>query len=94
MTTSAYGSAATTELVPPTAPVDQHQPRPRWRRPASGSIGRWIILLVAAIYFIGPLIAAISFTLKSPHGGVSFSDYRQNFAKPATGQIGFTTALV
>ena len=93
MTTTGYGSAAAPELVP-AAPVDRHSPRRRMRRPASGSIGRWIILTIAAIYFIGPLIAAISFTLKSSHGGISFSAYRQIFAKPATGQIGFTTALV
>jgi putative spermidine/putrescine transport system permease protein len=93
MTTTGYGTAAAPELVP-AAPVDRHTPRRRIRRPKSGSIGRWIILLVAAIYFIGPLIAAISFTLKTPHGGISFSAYRQIFAKPPTGEIGFTTALV
>jgi putative spermidine/putrescine transport system permease protein len=92
MTTSGYGSAAATELVP-AAPVDQHPPR-RWRRPQSGSIGRWVILLVAAIYFIGPLVAAISFSLEDGHGGATFSAYRQIFAKPATGQISFVTALV
>jgi putative spermidine/putrescine transport system permease protein len=92
MTTSAYGSAATAELIA-AAPVDQHPPRRR-RRPKSGSVGRWIILIICGIYFVGPLIAAISFTVQDPHGGITFSAYRQIFAKPATGQIGFTTALV
>jgi putative spermidine/putrescine transport system permease protein len=93
MTASAYGSAAAPELIP-AAPVDQHVSPRRRRRPKSGSIGRWVILTLAGIYFIGPLLAAISFTVQDPHGGVTFSAYRQIFAKPPTGQIGFTTALV
>jgi putative spermidine/putrescine transport system permease protein len=93
MSTTAYGTAAAPELVP-AAPVDQHPRRSRRRRPASGSIARWTILTISGVYFIGPLIAAISFTLQNPKGGVSFSAYRQIFAKPPTGQIGFTTALV
>jgi putative spermidine/putrescine transport system permease protein len=92
MTASAYGSAAVPELVP-AAPVDQHPPRRR-RRPASGSIARWVILTVCGIYFIGPLVAAISFTVQDSHGGLSLSAYRQIFAKPETGQIAFSTALV
>src|ERR1700760_4491613 len=92
MTTTGYGTAAAPELVP-AAPVDQHPPR-RWRRPQSGSIARWVILLIAAIYFIGPLIAAVSFSLEDGHGGATFSAYRQIFAKPATGQISFLSALV
>jgi putative spermidine/putrescine transport system permease protein len=92
MTATGYGSAAVPELVP-AAPVDQHPTRRRRRR-ASGTISRRTILFIAAIYFIGPLIAAISFTVQSPHGGVTFDAYRQIFAKPATGQIGFTTALL
>jgi putative spermidine/putrescine transport system permease protein len=93
MTSAGYGSAAVPELIP-AAPVDQHPPHSRRRRPKSGSIGRWVILVTAAIYFIGPLIAAISFTVENHHGGITFSAYRQIFAKPPTGQIGFTTALV
>jgi putative spermidine/putrescine transport system permease protein len=92
MTATGYGSAAAPELVP-AAPVDQHPTRQRRRR-ASGTISRRTILVIAAIYFIGPLIAAISFTVQSPHGGVTFDAYRQIFAKPAVGQIGFTTALL
>jgi len=65
------------------------------RRPARGTVLRWVILILAGIYFVGPLIAAISFTVQDHvHGGISFSAYRQIFAVPATGQIGFTTALV
>jgi len=92
VTSTGYGTAATADLVPE-APVDQHPPRTR-RRPASGSWPRWIILTVCGVYFIGPLLAAISFTVQDHvHGGVSFSAYRQIFAKPATGQVGFVSAL-
>jgi putative spermidine/putrescine transport system permease protein len=96
MTSTGYGSAAAPELIP-AAPVDQRievPESPPRRRPSKGTVARWVILFVAAIYFIGPLVAAISFTLQSGHGGLTFSAYRQIFAKPATGQIGFTTALV
>jgi putative spermidine/putrescine transport system permease protein len=92
MTSTGYGTAAVPEVIP-AAPVDQHPQHPR-RRPSSGSVGRWVILAVAGIYFIGPLIAAISFNLQDPHGGLTFSAYRQIFDKPPTGQIGFTTSLV
>lgn len=93
MTSTGYGTAAVPELIP-AAPVDQHPVHQRRRRPSSGSIARWVILLVCGVYFIGPLIAAISFTLQSPHGGLTFSAYRQIFDRPPTGQIGFVTALV
>jgi len=93
MTSTGYGTAATPDLLPE-APVDQHPPGKR-RKIASGSWPRWIILTVAAIYFIGPLLAAISFTVQDHvHGGVTFSAYRQIFTTPANGQVGFTTALV
>lgn len=94
MTTIGYGSAATPELIP-AAPVDQHPvPPKKRRRPASGSVTRWLILTVSGIYFIGPLVAAISFTMQNPHGGLTFKAYGDIFAKPPTGEIGFTTALV
>jgi putative spermidine/putrescine transport system permease protein len=92
MTSTGYGSAAAPELSP-AAPVDQRTERPS-RRPSKGTTGRWLILIICGIYFVGPLIAAISFTLQSSHGGITFSAYKQIFAKPPTGQIGFTTALV
>ncbi len=92
MTSTGYGTAATTGLIPE-PPVDRHPERAR-RRPASGSVPRWLILTVCGIYFIGPLVAAISFTVQDHvHGGVSFQAYRAIFAPPATGQVGFLTAL-
>jgi putative spermidine/putrescine transport system permease protein len=82
--------AAQPEATPQPAPGARSA-----RRPARGSVLRWVILVIAGIYFVGPLIAAISFTVQDHvHGGISFSAYRQIFAAPATGQIGFTTALV
>ncbi|CAN5595287.1 ABC transporter permease [soil metagenome] len=61
---------------------------------APGRILRRSVLGVAAVYFIGPLIAAIAFTVQDPSGGVTFRAYRAIFDRPSTGQIGFTTSLV
>ena len=87
---AAVEQAAQPEATPQPAPGARSA-----RRPARGSVLRWVILVIAGIYFVGPLIAAISFTVQDHvHGGISFSAYRQILAAPATGQIGFTTALV
>ncbi|HEY2272837.1 MAG TPA: ABC transporter permease subunit [Jatrophihabitantaceae bacterium] len=75
------------------APIDP-EIRPGRRRRSSGRVARWVILLICGIYFILPLVATISFTLQNPRGGVSFDAYRQIFSTPATGQVGFTTALL
>lgn len=92
MTSTGYGTAATPGLIPE-APVDRSAARAR-RRPGSGSVPRWIILTVCGIYFIGPFVAAISFTVQGHgRGGVSFQAYRAVFAPPAAGQVGFLTAL-
>jgi putative spermidine/putrescine transport system permease protein len=92
MTTTGYGSAATPDLVPE-APVDRHSRRARRTR-EPGKLTRWVILTLCGIYFIGPLIAAISFTVQDhQHGGITFSAYGAIFNKPPTGQVGFTTAL-
>ena len=88
-------SAAVEQVVEPGAARQPAEARRGPRRPARATVLRWVILLLAGIYFVGPLIAAISFTVQDhQHGGISFSAYRQIFAAPATGQIGFTTALV
>jgi putative spermidine/putrescine transport system permease protein len=88
-------SAAVEQVAPMDATPQPAVAGRRSRRPARGTVVRWVILILAAIYFVGPLIAAISFTVQDHvHGGISFSAYRQIFAPPATGQIGFTTALV
>ena len=67
---------------------------PGRRRRSSGRVTRWVILTICGIYFILPVFAAISFTVQTPHGGISFDAYRQIFSTPATGQVGFTTALL
>ncbi len=83
------GGAALADLTtPPARPA-----RSRARR-KQGSAARIVILVVCGIYFIGPLVAAISFTVQDPRGGISFEAYRQIFSTPATGQVSFTEALV
>jgi putative spermidine/putrescine transport system permease protein len=92
MTTTGYGSATTTEIIP-AAPVDQRTPRGR-RPVVPGRTLRWVVLTVCGVYFLGPLIAAVSFTLQDPHGGLTFAAYRAIFKKAPIGQIDFATALV
>jgi putative spermidine/putrescine transport system permease protein len=93
MTIHGYGTAAIPNVLPE-IPADQQTPRPRRARDR-GRRSRWIILTLCGIYFIGPLIAAISFTLQDhQHGGITFQAYKDIFKKAPTGQIGFSTALV
>jgi putative spermidine/putrescine transport system permease protein len=91
MTAVGYGSAGALETPPEAARVGSGG---RHRAKESGRLTRRIILGVCAIYFIGPLFAAVSFTVQDhAHGGVSFAAYRAIFAKPPIGQVGFVTAL-
>ena len=90
MTSTGYGSAATPDLMP--EPVPKGTKAARQRRP--GAATRWIVLIVCGIYFIGPLFAAFSFTVKKNGGGISFSAYKEIFAKQPGGQIGIQTALL
>jgi putative spermidine/putrescine transport system permease protein len=62
------------------------------RRSRNSMYGRWLVLLVAAIYFLGPLIAATAFTLKGDRGGISFSAYGDIFTT-SNGQTGIGGAL-
>jgi putative spermidine/putrescine transport system permease protein len=91
MTTTGYGSAATPEMMPAPMPVK------RGRRDKSGRRGgttRRVVLALAAIYFIGPLIAAFVFTVRNSNTGqISLSAYGQIFAKQPGGLIGIGTAL-
>jgi putative spermidine/putrescine transport system permease protein len=89
---SAAGFSAVPDLAPSEA-ADEQPPGRRARR-RSGNAWRRIILTVCAIYFIGPLLAAISFTVQDPNGGISFSAYGQIFDTPGTGQISLSTALL
>jgi putative spermidine/putrescine transport system permease protein len=89
MTSTGYGSAAAPDLMPP--------PLPTKRKGKGGRRGgktRRVVLLLAAIYFIGPLIAAFIFTIRNSNTGhISFSAYGQIFAKQPGGLIGIGTAL-
>jgi len=86
-----YATAATPDFVPGEL---VEPPGRRRRRPASSTVTRWVILTVCGVYFIGPLLAAISFTVQDHvHGGITFSAYRAIFSRPPNGQVGFTTAL-
>lgn len=68
--------------------------RRRGRRPASGAATRWVVLIICGIYFVGPIVATIGYTVQNPHGGISFSAYGDIFAHPATGQVGFVSSLL
>jgi putative spermidine/putrescine transport system permease protein len=84
-----------TNVYVPNAATALTDPRGRGRRRSSGSgkIPRRIILAIAAIYFLGPLVAAISFTVQGPHG-LTLSAYSAIFASPGQGQTGLGGALV
>lgn len=64
------------------------------RAKRSANILRWVVLGLAALYFLGPLLTALAFTMQTVGGGISFSAYAEIFATPPTGQPGFTTALL
>ena len=51
-------------------------------------------LHVAAIYFIGPLHRRDQLHVQDPHGGISFTAYRQIFTTRPTGRSASPTALV
>ncbi len=80
------GGLATVDALPPPGAAPA-------RRRSRGRVGRWIVLAVAAVYFVGPLVAAITFTVKDGHGGVTLSAYRQIFQNPGDGQINLAQAL-
>lgn len=80
-------AAAVTEPAP--APTSRNRPVRRH----SAAIGRRVVLAVAAVYFLGPLAAAIAFTVKGDHGGVSLAAYREIFTT-SNGQTGLGGALV
>ncbi len=101
MTSTGYGTAAT-EVLPVGTGEPLHTGLGR-RRPASGSVGRWIILTIAAIYFIGPLLVAFLFTVQNKQvnvdtgkrvgSSITFKAYTEIFTSTATGQESFWTAF-
>ena len=87
MSAPVFTGVAVGDALPPPAV----RPARRRRR---GRLGRWAVLAIAAVYFLGPLLAAISFTVQDPRGGITFSAYGQIFDSPGNGQISLLSALV
>jgi putative spermidine/putrescine transport system permease protein len=88
MSATGFGGLATAIEPPPAPASGDRGPRKR-----SAALGRLIVLGVAAVYFLGPLAAAIAFTLKGDHGGITFSAYGQIFTT-SNGQTSLGGALV
>jgi putative spermidine/putrescine transport system permease protein len=89
MTSTGYGSAAAPDLLPPPLPTKK---RGKAGRPSGKT--RLVVLGLAAVYFIGPLIAAFVFTVRNSNTGhISLSAYAQIFEKQPGGLIGIGTAL-
>jgi putative spermidine/putrescine transport system permease protein len=63
------------------------------RRRRLGRVGDRVVLLIAAIYFFGPLLAAIAYTLRDRHGGITFEAYREIFRPPRGAQVGLGGSL-
>jgi putative spermidine/putrescine transport system permease protein len=76
------GDFAAETLTSPPRPVTGTRTK---ARPA---VWRWIVLVVAAGYFLLPLYAAVRFTLRGNDGRTTFAAYRG-----ITHQAGFTEAL-
>lgn len=90
MTSSGYAATGPAAAEQP-APSGGHTPG---RRKMPAGLMRWTVLVVCGIYFIGPLLAAFSFTVQDKaNGGISFEAYRAIFAEPPNGQVGISTAL-
>ena len=62
--------------------------------PRAGAVGRWLVLAAAAVYFFGPLLAAISFTVKSTGGGLTLAAHANIFASPGNDQPSILQALL
>jgi putative spermidine/putrescine transport system permease protein len=89
MTSTGYGSAAATDLMPPPLPAKKGA---KAGRPSGKT--RLVVLAIAAVYFIGPLVAAFVFTIRNSNTGhISLSAYAQIFQRQPGGLIGIGTAL-
>lgn len=63
--------------VPEPAPSGERRRRvPGWR---------WLVLLVAAVFFATPVLAALEFSLRAGHGHYSFSSYAHIVSAPGFG---------
>jgi putative spermidine/putrescine transport system permease protein len=59
----------------------------------NGKFWSWVIFALGAIYFIGPLLATLQFSLSIRRDGYSFDAYRNVFVTPAF-QQSFTFSLI
>jgi putative spermidine/putrescine transport system permease protein len=73
----------------------------RSRRIPWGTVWRWSVLLLGAVFFLLPLAAAGEFSLRGSGGHYSFSAYRQIFSQPGFGstlwlsvELGVMTVLL
>jgi putative spermidine/putrescine transport system permease protein len=83
--------AAVTDTAPLGAAGAQAR-RPRRVRPGAGvwavvrsGAWRWVIFLLAAVFFLMPMIASLEFSLRGAHGGYDVSSYRQIPKMPGFG---------
>ncbi len=68
-----------------TAPVTPGTASPRGGRPRRPRVWRGVVLVLAAVYFLVPLIASFVFTVKAPDQGFSLDAYGQIFSAEGFG---------
>lgn len=73
--------AAVDEIVRVTVPEPAPRGTPRRRAPG----WRWVVLLVAAVFFATPVLASLEFSLRAGHGRYSFSSYAHIVSAPGFG---------
>lgn len=60
-----------------------------------GRLGRWLVLAVGAVYFFGPFLVTIWFTLKKGvGGGLTLAYYREIWTLGTQGGVSFQAALL
>lgn len=57
-------------------------PTGRRRRPP---VWRWVVLVVAAVFFAAPMVAALEFSLRGGHGSYTFKSYEHIVSEPGFG---------
>jgi len=78
-------AAVMTETLPaPAVPAGRPGGSRAWEVIRAGA-WRWVVFLLAAIFFLLPLVASFEFSLRDPHGGYSLASYRQFTKMPGFG---------
>jgi putative spermidine/putrescine transport system permease protein len=86
--------AAVAEVAPAAPAPAARRRRPggaRSRARIAGATGRWLVLLIGAIYFLVPLIASLEFSLRGKGGHYSIDSYRHVFSQPDFGSSLWTS---